>query len=67
MQAVLDDPNIDKTKTIKSLTRMFDVKQDAVIGCYGNKNTDVLAYMDAGKSFLADNSANPYYLLHLGL
>ena len=46
--ALLGEPNVDKTITIKLLTGMFDVKQNVIKGCYGNHNTDTQAYMDAG-------------------
>jgi len=38
----------DKTKAIRSLANLFDERQDAIVGAYGNKNSDVEAYMDAG-------------------
>ena len=42
--------NVDKTKTLLDLFDMFDIKQDVVVGAFGNKNTDTDAYTDAGIS-----------------
>ena len=46
----LTDPSTVKTATIRSITHLFDIKENVVVSAYGNKNTDTAAYMDAGIS-----------------
>ena len=46
----LSDPSPVKTATIKSMTDLFNIKENVVLGAYGNKNSDSQAYMDAGVS-----------------
>lgn len=50
-QALVDamtDPSIVKTDALVNILRLFDVRQDAIVGAYGNRNSDTEAYMGAG-------------------
>ena len=40
--------NEDKTQTLSVLTGMYDVRQDVVAGGYGNRNSDIEAFMNVG-------------------
>ena len=44
----LNDPSIVKTNQIRSIIELFDVRENAVAGAYGNKNSDTNAYLNAG-------------------
>jgi len=46
----LSNPTPVKTSTIKSLLDLFDIKENVVVGAYGNKNSDTQAYMNSGVS-----------------
>ena len=46
----LSNPSPVKTATTKAFLDLFDIKENVVLGAYGNKNSDTQAYMDAGIS-----------------
>ena len=46
----LSNPSPVKTATTKAFLDLFDIKENVVLGAYGNKNSDTQAYMDAGVS-----------------
>ncbi len=47
--AALDEPaNVQKTKTLISLLSLFNARAGAVRAAYGNAQTDVQGYTDAG-------------------
>ena len=46
----LSNPSPVKTATIKSMTDLFNIKENVVLGAYGNKNSDKQAYMNSGVS-----------------
>ena len=48
VQDELSDPSAVKAATIRSLMDLFDIKENVVMGAYGNKATDTKAYTDAG-------------------
>lgn len=46
--AITADADVMKLKTLKCILSLFDLKQDVVLGAYGNKNTDTEAYLKSG-------------------
>ena len=44
----LSDPSGVKATKIQSFVNLFNIKQNVVIGAYGNRNSDTKAYLDAG-------------------
>lgn len=44
------DPSPVKAEQIKSFSKLFNLRQDVILGAYGNRNSDTKAYMDAGIS-----------------
>ena len=42
--------NVEKLATLRSLLDLFDLKQDVVVGAYGNAETDDKAYLASGIS-----------------
>ena len=46
----LSNPSPVKTALIKSMTDLFDIKENVFLGAYGNKDSDTQAYMNSGVS-----------------
>ena len=46
--AISADAEVMKLKTLKCLLDLFALKQDVIVGAYGNKNTDTEAYLKSG-------------------
>jgi phosphatidate phosphatase PAH1 len=44
----MSDPSSVKANTIKAILKLFDIKENAVVGAYGNRNSDTKAYLEAG-------------------
>ena len=50
MVDALRHANVAKTKFLKDMFNLFQLHKNVVIGAYGNKETDTIAYMEAGIS-----------------
>ena len=46
--SITADPEIMKIAILRSILDLFDLKQDVVVGAYGNKNTDTETYLKCG-------------------
>ena len=46
----LTDPSPVKAETMMSFLKLFDIKDNVVLGAYGNRNSDTKAYLDVGIS-----------------
>lgn len=44
----MSDPSKVKATKIQSVLNLFDIKQDVILGAYGNRNSDTKAYLEAG-------------------
>ena len=44
----MSDPSKVKATKIQSILNLFDLKQDVILGAYGNRNSDTKAYLEAG-------------------
>ena len=44
----MSDPSKVKATKIQSILNLFDIKQDVILGAYGNRNSDTKAYLEAG-------------------
>ena len=48
-QALLSqDKAANKLSTLRSITELFESKENVIVGAYGNKDTDTEAYRNAG-------------------
>ena len=45
---LLQDKATNKLSTLRSITDLFDLKENVIVGAYGNKATDTKAYLNAG-------------------
>ena len=44
----MSDPSKVKATKIQSVLNLFEIKQDVILGAYGNRNSDTKAYLEAG-------------------
>ena len=50
MKDALTDPSPVKAETMMSFLKLFDLRENVVLGAYGNRNSDTKAYLDVGIS-----------------
>ena len=46
----MSNPSPMKTATIKKFLKLFNIRDNVVLGAYGNKNSDTKSYIDSGIS-----------------